>query len=535
MGYEVTGWFPVGWFPDGTKLVAQATSLGAEHSSAWLVSLLGGTPRKIRDGALAWSVAPDGSLIAYTTGGGEGYWESTFFSSDMWSTFYNSDIWVMGPSGEDPRKIVAASEGEFLFNVIWSPDSKRIAYKRFVSVPDGVRCEIESRDLKGGEPAVVLSDPKLAPRFGGGLWWLADQHLVYSFGDKVGGTSVTDTNLWEIRVDPRSGRPDGEPRQITNWSGFSLVGPNTTADAKRLVFGRLNAEADVYVGELERGGTRLRAPPRRLTLDERNDWPHGWTPDSKAILFQSDRSGKENIYKQALDQDSAEPLVSGPQTNRLARVSSDGAWIIYESSEPRDNGRMNGISAPGQLRRIPVSGGPSELVLTTHSWHDHQCSRAPATLCLLGEQSDDQKELIFTAFDPVRGRGPEVARIGTNSGHWYGWNLSPNGSEIAILYPAGENRIRLLPLGSGQPRDLVIKGWSGLNSGDWSADGKGLYVSSWSPVGVTLLYIDLKGHAIPMWEQRGGLWTWGVPSPDGRHLAIMALTLDSNVWMLENF
>jgi Tol biopolymer transport system component len=506
--------------------LAQVTSLGEEHSGIWTVSLLGGAPREIRKGALAWSVSPDGSLIAYT---------STFFNSEAWSTFFNSDIWVMEANGESPRKIVTAAEGEFLFNVIWAPDSQRIAYEHFISVPAGVRCDIENRDLKGGKPVVVLSDPKLAPRFGGGLWWLADERLIYSFGETAGATSVTDTNLWEIKLDPRSGRSAGKPRQITNWSGFSLAGPNASADAKRLVFTRLNAQADVYVGELEGGGTRLKAPPRRLTLDERNDWPHAWTADSRAILFQSDRSGKDDIYKQALDQDSAEPLVASPQANRLARLSPDGAWVIYESSAQGDNGRMNGILAPGQLRRVPVSGGPSELVLTTHSWHDHQCARAPAKLCLLGEQSDDQKELVVTAFDPLKGRGREVARIATHPGFWYGWNLSPDGSEIAVLFPAGQNRIRLLPLRGGQARDLVIKGWYGFNSVDWAVDSKGLYVSSWSPSSATLLYIDLKGHVSPVWEQRGGLWSWGVPSPDGRRLAILGFTLDSNVWMLENF
>jgi len=77
---------PVGWFPDGTKLLAQATSFGAEHSSVWVISLLGGAAREIREGALAWSVAPDGLLIALT------------------STFFNSDIWLMGVNGEDPAK-----------------------------------------------------------------------------------------------------------------------------------------------------------------------------------------------------------------------------------------------------------------------------------------------------------------------------------------------------------------------------------------------------------------------------------------------
>ena len=47
--------------------------------------------------------------------------------------------------------------------------------------------------------------------------------------------------------------------------------------------------------------------------------------------------------------------------------------------------------------------------------------------------------------------------------------------------------------------------------------------------------IDLNGHANALWEQKGGLRTWGVPSHDGRHLAMLGYTMDSNIWMLENF
>jgi Tol biopolymer transport system component len=105
-----------------------------------------------------------------------------------------------------------------------------------------------------------------------------------------------------------------------------------------------------------------------------------------------------------------------------------------------------------------------------------------------------------------------------------------------MLFPSRENRIRLLPLGGGVPHDLVVNGWYGFNEGpDWLPDGKGLYVGSSSPRGATLLYIDLKGRATTVWEQKGGFQTWAVPSPDGRHLAIESYTVDSNVWMLENF
>ena len=526
LGQEVTGWSPVGWFPDGTKLLAQATSLGAEHSSVWVISMLGGAPHEIHEGGFAWSVSPDGSLIAFTT------------------TFFHSDIWLMGANGDDPRKIVTANEGEPLNWVVWSPDSRRIAYERFCFGPagavagllesQGVRSDIEIRDLKGGQPASVLSVPTLPTGgFEGGFSWLADGRLIYSRGEAAPGLGSPETNLWEIRVNASGGKLADEPKRITNLTDFNLAAPNATAEGRRLVFCRINAQADVYVGDLEAGQTVLKSPPRRLTLDERNDWPMGWTPDSKTVLFDSDRSGNWRSYKLALDQNSAEPIVASPEVDFVPQVSPDGAWILYASLvRPQD---LDDPSAAAQLRRVAVSGGPSQLVLTAQGFIGHRCARASATLCVVAERAGDQKQLVFTAFDPVKGRGREVTRMATDRRSVYIWDLSPDGSQIAIVAPPGENRIRLLPLAGGEPRDLIVKGWHGFRSVDWTPDGKGFYVGSSSLRGATLLYIDLKGDVSPVWEQKGSFRTWGVPSPDGRHLAILGYTVDSNVWMLENF
>jgi hypothetical protein len=299
------------------------------------------------------------------------------------------------------------------------------------------------------------------------------------------------------------------------------------------VFCRVSAQADVYVGDLEAGWTRLKTP-FRLTMDERNDWPHAWTPDSKAVLFTSDRRGSVGMYKQALDQESAELFVATERAETVSRLSPDGAWIVYASSPTMEDVVT---AAPFELRRVPVSGGPSQLVLTGHGYYNHRCARSPANLCLVGELSEDQKQVVLTAFDPVRGRGREVTRITIDPrrGGWF-WGLSPDGSQVAELFPAEQNRIRLLPLGGGSPRDLFVKGWSGFYQGpDWTPDGKGFYVGSYTPRGTTLLYIDIEGRASAVWEQKGGFATLGVPSPDGKHLAILGYTVDSNVWMLENF
>jgi len=48
--------------------------------------------------------------------------------------------------------------------------------------------------------------------------------------------------------------------------------------------------------------------------------------------------------------------------------------------------------------------------------------------------------------------------------------------------------------------------------------------------------VDLKGNAKPLWEKKGPLGVaWGVPSPDGRYLAIAGSVNSSNVWMLGGF
>jgi hypothetical protein len=39
-----------------------------------------------------------------------------------------------------------------------------------------------------------------------------------------------------------------------------------------------------------------------------------------------------------------------------------------------------------------------------------------------------------------------------------------------------------------------------------------------------------------LWQTKGGGGeTWGVPSPDGRYLAIHGTVLNSNAWMIEGF
>src|SRR5260370_22696639 len=85
------------------------------------------------------------------------------------------------------------------------------------------------------------------------------------------------------------------------------------------------------------------------------------------------------------------------------------------------------------------------------------------------------------------------------------------------------------------PTKILSPGWSTLINSDWAANGKGLFTSSPVQRGSVLLYVDLRGIAHPLWEQRGSSATWAIASPDWRHLALSGRTTTTNFWLLENF
>ena len=119
-------------------------------------------------------------------------------------------------------------------------------------------------------------------------------------------------------------------------------------------------------------------------------------------------------------------------------------------------------------------------------------------------------------------------------GEDYAWQLSPDGSRIGIAR-RHENQIRLVPLDGGPAEIVTIKGYSDLQDLFWAMDSQSLFVSTGGPGGATLLHVDLNGHAQPIWQRPQTSWTWGFPSPDGRHLAIVADSSEANVWMISNF
>ena len=466
-------WSIASWFPDSTSFLANAT-VPSGNTSIWIVSLLGRAPRKIRDDATAWSVSPDGLQIVFTA---------------VPSLFGSREVWLMTREGEQARKLFAATDENSGFTrVAWSPDGKRVGCIRFHQVSDRFEFSIETRDLTGGPPTVLLSSLLLHD-----FYWLPDGRVVYSLGEGR-ATASDNCNLWEVRVNMVTGAPVEQPRRLTNWAGFNVDHLSATSDGKRLVFQKSTIHVNVLIGELQDGNTKL-TPPQKLTLSEGFNYPGAWTSDSKAVIFVSDRNGHWGIYKQELNRDFAETLVTS-DLELWGRTSPDGRWLLYFSS-PDANSPSTASPTPLRLMRMPVTGGPPELVLTARLHGSAWCARSPSTLCAFAEQTPDRKELVFTAFDPVRGKGHELTRFATDPNADYNWSLSPDATRIGIL-KIGGNHLYVLPLDGSPVRDLTVAGWNGFNTFDWSVDSKGFFTSNTTSIRSNSAVRGSEGQATPL-------------------------------------
>ena len=167
-------------------------------NGAFSVSILGGAVRKLSDVANGYPmVSPDGSQIAFQGKQGE-------------------EIWIVGPNSKNPRLLRSMPGGYISIYLAWSPDGRRLAWLQRRRA--GGDPTIQSIAIAGGEPATAIPSngfpgPALA------LTWVKDGRLLVVCREAA--PRARDMNLWQARVDPRTGRADGPLRRATNWSRFT--------------------------------------------------------------------------------------------------------------------------------------------------------------------------------------------------------------------------------------------------------------------------------------------------------------------------
>lgn len=518
-------WECCSWFPDSTRFLASAHPRDEEQSawasttaSVWKFSRLGEEPRKLLDKAVAWSVSPDGSQIFFGTNRGK---------------LGEREVWLAGPNGERARKLYEAEEKNAICCLGFLPGERRVSYISTDEAGDSLM----ARDFPSGSVTTLV--PPSETKKMGDVAWLLGGRLLYS---DLCSTMLADEacNFWIMRFDTRSGKVSEKPRRLTDWHGSSLFMPSATADGKRLAFMRsYPSYGTTYMADLEAGGSRIRNL-KHFTLEEGDDFVGGWTTDSKAVFVFKNRGDHYGIVKRDLNAETEEvivPAASGGFAG-LSSVSPDGKWILIRVFPLHE-----GSFAPHPVVRVPAAGGSPELITTVPHWSGIFCAKASSNLCVLAEPAKDEKQLVVTAFDPIKGRGPELMRYDIDplpgQEGLLPINISPDGTRLAAVKHT-EGPIEILSLKGQLLQVIHAKEFNNIGPLSWTSDGKGLFVSNLNINGaVEVLHVGLRDGVKVLWtfneggDSRSCYWS---ESPDGRHIALFGTKQNaSNIWMMENF
>jgi Tol biopolymer transport system component len=507
------------WFADRSRLLASATI--DHHAGVWVIPLNGEAPSLIgpegRDGV----PSPDGTRIALTSADG-------------------ATISVIGVNRGRLRQIRDGGGSSWFSALLWSPDGKRISYERQEYAPPkdpglaaaqlsgdyAYAYAYEATDVNTGRVVTSLRGVRMTSACG-----LEDGRVLFA---RLGDVAW---QLCEMRTDPKTGEVLGPPHELPqsrdpeHFSGMSSI--SAAYDGSKIAVVRSSAQQrpNIYIADLPPGREVSKLLNiRRLTFMLADDYPHAWTPDNDAVIFESSRNGPRwGLFRQKIDEQESEPIVLSKTDNILAQVSPDGKWVLYR--EDREQRRKR------RLMRVPMNGGTPEPLPGTENVIDFRCGQQPRSRCVLRSMENDQ--FVLYELDPLRGRGRELARTVWSPMIAADWDISPDSRFAAI--PNHDPRtaiVRVISLDATRAgaaeRVVTLNGLKNLNGLVSAANGEGWYAVEKTPLGLVMFYVDAGGaHSWELLRSSDALWA--VPSPDGRKIAFPQDTPWSNVYLVNGF
>jgi Tol biopolymer transport system component len=375
----------------------------------------------------------------------------------------------------------------------WSPDGRQIAFSRFR--PDG-SAAIYTVSPLGGQERLVLELRPAATGTGflpdsrppggperpvseldgdGSLWFRrfaynGTFHLAWSPDGKwlaYDGRWAFGREIWLLPV------ADGEKRRLTSppdgWLGD--ISPVFSPDGQSLAFVRRKSYGvgDVYTVPVTGGD------PRRLTTESSNTiFGLCWTTDGREIVFSSDRSGGQSLWRVPVSGKEAPRRV--PEAGEYAvfpSISHQGSRLAY--TRLMDDWNIWRVEAPGSQA---AAWRPSRFIAST-------------------------RREAHAEFSPA---GTRIAYTSNRSGTWQIWLCDRNGSNDFRLTSVPGTGAQISAW-SPDGRSILFNSSQG---GDWN-----IYVVSVEGGGLRRLTGEPSEDAQASWS-RDGRWVYFGSNRTGR-------------------
>jgi Tol biopolymer transport system component len=444
--------------------------------------------------ALVTAISPDGRLVAYVkreavrslrvkqiATGSEvsvvppqpGFFSGMVFSPDGEYLYYlhtdpsninNTNIYAVPSLGGAPRLIVSDVNNYVRFSLAFSPDGKRIVYKRFIRDKGEVQLLVANADGTGEH--VILRRPAGMTGFWDGPSWSTRDDLISVMSPEREGETKTSSSsilvltpqgklvkrirlpldvssvawlpdtsgLFFVGAEKSTAPPqvwfqpypEGEPFKVSNdLNEYSSV--SVAANGKSLVSVQQRPEATVYVGD---------SPS---TLNGRIDWKLfpisaeratgynlSWTASGR--LLQANHDG--HTYLTAADGSGRVPLLAAnDEFTWLATACGTGDVVVL--SKASDN-------STADLFRLNTATGELKQLTFGKNWKDlsggASCTPDGKWVVYMGKTAEDSLMGIFKIS--IEGGSPSVLARGNLYSSTRA--VSPDGRSFAYVSTAGQ-------------------------------------------------------------------------------------------------
>jgi tricorn protease len=404
---------PTGWSPDGQSILF-SSSRGSDYPSRveiYSVPAQGGMERKlsIYEGREA-HYSPKGDAIAYVRGPGHWYRKGYRGTS-------NDDIWLCDPDGTRSRRLTSFAGQDT--SPMWSADGKALYYvSEFYGNPANIVRQDLADDLRGAgaaPPQVVTrhtSDSIRRARIS------ADgKFIVYECGFDLCLLSTADHQSRKLDIDIRADDKTNLDKITTFTSGITDYA--LTNDEKNIAF--------VVHGEIFLTG-RTGGKAKRLTTHPAYDHGLAWSPDSKKLLFLSDRDGNEDIYSLESD-DPDHPDLLQAHKHKAVRVTNTPEAELGVQFAP--DGKRVGFLRAGKLLTMNPDGS-GEKLLVPGSVIDFEWSPDSQWICYARTDASFASDLYIIPASGATAQNPprNITRYATTNA---GITWSKTGNRIAFI------------------------------------------------------------------------------------------------------
>jgi len=442
-------WMPF-FSPDGSRLVFHSYRDGG---GIYLVDTLGGEPRRIASGGIFPRFSPDGSQIV-------------FLDDPYWAPGTLRRMFLVSPDGGRARPFAPAFGADappMSIGPIWSPDGKRVLFSGAPLDRPG-DSDWWIADVDGGEPYSSGAGSAL-PRMDVMQYpcaWLPGRILF------AAGTTFEGLNLHSASISPE-GMISGPLRTLTTGPGLSLV-PSVAADGS-IAMARIEWQSNLWQVELDPETGRARSEPRKIETPPSPKFSISLARGGSLLAYSAFSGPAGNRRSDVRIQDlstSRDTLYVSSRQELISlrpRLSPDGATVTWTDVV---DGRRVTLAAP--------AGKPSERRTVCDG-----CVIRGFTSDGSGAlvQTEPRRLDLLRLSD-----GGSTTLLDLDEGAVLGTDLSPDDRWLAVWtgHEDGSVAVHVLPGAEGpvsMDRGISISdGGMWVSDPQWSADGRFLYYLS---------------------------------------------------------